>query len=167
MTRRTPLSVAAVLLVGAGLALVAVAPAPVPAQAADAAARAAADSARFDTKQAMAELEASIAGRADAPAESVWKNIQGFKGMPAGRLLRIMDVGFSRSLGVTCLHCHVAGRWDSDEKRPKRVARQMMAFTHDVNERLDEVSDLAGKNPAVNCTTCHRGQVVPALDLGK
>ena len=125
------------------------------------------DSVNFDTAKAIAELEASIKGRETAPAESVWKNIKRFKGMPAGRLLKVMDVGFSQSLGVNCLHCHVAGDWDEDAKRPKRVAREMMILSSSVNELLVEVPELASKNPVVNCTTCHRGEVKPATNLVK
>src|SRR5690242_16426557 len=50
-----------------------------------------------------------IAGRENAPAESVFKNIKMMKGMPAGRLVRIMNFGFGRSLGVGCVHCHTVG----------------------------------------------------------
>lgn len=124
------------------------------------------DSVHFDVKKAIAELEASIRGRENAPAESVWKNVKGFTGMPAGRLLRVMEMGFSRGLGVNCLHCHVPTDYASDEKRPKRVAREMMAFSRTVNAELREVKELDSKEPAINCTTCHRGQVKPALNLG-
>ena len=147
MNRRTSLSVlfvAAPVLVS--LALVpssrAQAPAgtPAPAVAAPAPATAAAiDSANFDTAKAIVELEASIKGRESAPAESVWKNLKGFKGMPAGRLLEVMDLGFSKSLSVNCLHCHLPTDYASDDKRPKRVAREMMAFSQAVNTQLHEV----------------------------
>ena len=30
---------------------------------------------------------------------------------------------------------------------------------------LKEIKNLKNTNPAVNCTTCHRGQVKPALNL--
>ena len=169
MKRRTTLSV---LLVAApvivSLALVpaprAQAPAATPPPA-PALTGAALDSANFDTAKAIAELEASIKGRENAPAESVWKNVKGFKGMPAGRLLKVMDMGFSKSLGVNCLHCHSPKDYASDDKRPKRVAREMMAFSRAVNTQLREVKELESKEPAINCTTCHRGQVKPALNL--
>ncbi len=128
-------------------------------------AQAALDSVNFDTKKAIAELEASIKGRENAPAESVWKNIKGFKGVPAGRVLQVMEMGFSPALGVNCLHCHKADDYASDAKRAKRVALEMMAFTGVVNTRLREVKELQSKEPAVNCTTCHRGRVKPALNL--
>jgi len=126
---------------------------------------AAVDSANFDTAKAIAALEASIKGRENAPAESVWKNVTGFKGMPAGRLLKVMEMGFSKGLGVNCLHCHHANDYASDDKRPKRAAREMMAFSRVVNAELKELKELESKEPAINCTTCHRGQVKPALNL--
>jgi hypothetical protein len=114
------------------------------------------------------ELTATIAGHEKDPAESVFKNIKSFKGMPAGRLLTVMNMGFSRSLGVSCTHCHNPEKWDSDEKRPKQVARDMKDFTAKINgELLPAVQNLESKKPFVTCTTCHRGDVKPATDLGK
>src|SRR5690242_9361613 len=48
---------------------------------------------------ARAVLE-KIAGHENEPAEQVFKNIQSLKGMPAGRLVRVMNMGYSRALGV-------------------------------------------------------------------
>jgi hypothetical protein len=32
-------------------------------------------------------------------------------------------------------------------------------------EMLKNIKNLKSENPVVNCTTCHRGQVKPALNL--
>jgi hypothetical protein len=32
-------------------------------------------------------------------------------------------------------------------------------------EQLKKIKNLKSENPGVNCTTCHRGQVKPALNL--
>src|SRR5688500_17438795 len=48
--------------------------------------------ARRDSGEAM--LLRRIAGRENLPAESVFKNIKVMKGIPAGRLVRIMNAGF-------------------------------------------------------------------------
>ena len=86
------------------------------------------------------------------------------KGVPATRLLRIMDVAYSQSLGVSCGHCHNTAKWDSDEKKTKQIARDMGKMVRRVNmELLRDVSGLS--NPAINCTTCHRGERKPALSL--
>ena len=107
----------------------------------------------------------SIAGRENAPAESVFKNIRAMRGMPAGRLVRVMNMGFGRSLGVGCAHCHVSGGWDKDDKPQKEVTRGMMRLVTTVNGELTKLQGLKSERPVVNCTTCHRGQIKPALDL--
>ncbi|HWN08689.1 MAG TPA: c-type cytochrome [Pyrinomonadaceae bacterium] len=120
----------------------------------------------FDQAQALAELRKSIAGKENEPAEKVFKNIQLLKGLPAGRLLRIMEMGYSRSLGVTCTHCHVPGEWEKDEKPTKQIARDMAAMVAAINnQHLKQIKNLKSESPVVNCTTCHRGQIKPALNL--
>lgn len=120
----------------------------------------------FDQVQAMADLQRAIAGKEELPAAEVFKNITQYRGVTAGRLLRIMEQGFSRSLGVTCAHCHVPGQWASEEKGTKQIAREMSKMVSTINgELLKKIPDLRSTNPTVNCTTCHRGQTRPALDL--
>ena len=120
----------------------------------------------FNQEAALAELRKSIAGKEEAPAETVFKNIQLFKGMPAGRVLRIMELGYSRSLGVNCTHCHIPGAWEKDDKPTKQIAREMAAMAAAINnQHLKQIKNLKSESPAVNCTTCHRGQTKPALNL--
>ena len=120
----------------------------------------------FDQAKALAELRKSIEGKEDQPAVDVFMNIKQYKGVTAERLLRIMEFGFSRSLGVTCTHCHVPGEWDSDEKGAKDTARAMSAMVSAINnEYLKNIATLNSANPSVNCTTCHRGQKRPALEM--
>ena len=120
----------------------------------------------FDQAQALAKLRESIAGKENEPAEKVFKNIQLLKGIPAARLLRIMELGYSRSLGVTCTHCHVPPEWEKEDKPTKQIARDMAAMAANINnEQLKKIKNLKSENPAVNCTTCHRGQIKPALNL--
>ena len=104
-----------------------------------------------------------IAGHEKEPAENVFKNVQIMKTTPAGRFLLIMNQGYSRALGVTCTHCHVEQDFSSDEKRPKRAAREMAAMHRGINEQLAKMKDLE-PNPQghfINCSTCHRGAVDP------
>ena len=120
----------------------------------------------FDQAAAIAELERQIAGKEDLPAAEVFKNITQYKGVSAARLLRIMDHGFSRGLGVTCTHCHIAGEWDRDDKATKQIARDMSKMMAAINtDLLKKIPNLRSTNPAINCTTCHRGQRRPALEL--
>ena len=120
----------------------------------------------FDQGQKLAELTKQIAGKENQPAEQVFKNIQILKGIPAGRLLRIMELGYSRSLGVNCTHCHVVDQWDKDDKPTKPIAREMSKMVQTINnDLLKPIKNLKGPNSVVNCTTCHRGQIKPALNL--
>lgn len=151
---RTAMCVAALALVairGAGAQQAAPAAPPAPA---------------FDQALAIAELKKAIAGKEELLAPEVFKNIKQYKGVTAGRLLRIMEYGFTRSLGVDCTHCHVAGQWDLDEKVTKQIAREMSAMMVIINgEYLKKIPNLKSTNASVNCTTCHRGQTRPALEL--
>jgi Photosynthetic reaction centre cytochrome C subunit len=114
---------------------------------------------------AAANILRSIAGRENQPAESVFKNIKIFKGIPAGRLVNIMNMGFGRSLGVSCGFCHVPGKWDLDDKEEKNTARLMFAMVQTINR--DYISKVptdparASPPPVVNCFTCHRGNSRP------
>lgn len=109
----------------------------------------------------VAALEKKIEGQENKPAEEVFKNIQLLKGMPAGRLLRVMQVAFNTSLGVDCTHCHIPDQWEKDDKEAKQTARKMWQFMGKVNQELKQT---IGKG-SINCTTCHRGQIKPATSM--
>ncbi|MEQ1921681.1 MAG: c-type cytochrome [Pyrinomonadaceae bacterium] len=120
----------------------------------------------FDQKAALAKLREQIKGKEKGPASAVFKNIQTMKDRPAGQLLAVMEFGYSRSLGVTCTHCHVPDKWESEEKPTKQIARDMAAMVAALNgTTLKGIKNLKSASPTVNCTTCHRGQVVPAINL--
>ena len=120
----------------------------------------------FDQAAAIAKLREQIKGRENEPAPTVFKNIQTMKNTPAGRLLSVMEMGFSRSLGVNCTHCHVPDKWELEDKTQKQTARDMSAMVSTINrELLKNIKNLKSQTPIVNCTTCHRGAVRPALDL--
>ena len=106
-----------------------------------------------------------IEGREKEPAGKVFKNIKlaWLQPTPAQQLLNIMEFGYSRALGVACTHCHVEDDFSSDDKRPKRAAREMAVMHRGINEQLSKMENLE-PNPEghyVNCTTCHRGAVNP------
>jgi hypothetical protein len=119
-----------------------------------------------DKEAQLAELRKKIAGQENKLSEEVFKNIQIFKGVPAGRLLRVMEMGYSKSLGVDCAHCHVPGQWEKEDKAEKQIARDMAGMVQTINTSLlKSIKNLKSQNPVVNCTTCHRGQTKPALNL--
>jgi hypothetical protein len=114
----------------------------------------------------VAALTKQIAGKENQPAETVFKNLMLLNKVPAGRLLAIMQIGYSKSLGVSCAHCHVAGEWQKDDKPPKQIARDMAAMSKTINQDLlKNISGLKDRTPVINCTTCHRGQLKPALNI--
>ena len=120
----------------------------------------------FNQADAIAKLKEQIKGKEKEPAEKVFKNIQSLKGVPAERLLAIMQMGYARSLGVTCTHCHTPEKWEAEDKPTKQIARDMSAMVKTINgELLKNIKNLQSATPTVNCTTCHRGQVKPALNL--
>jgi hypothetical protein len=91
-------------------------------------------------------------------------------------VLQFMNA-FDDSLGVQCAYCHVeqGGRLDfaSDEKREKRVARQMILLRDSINVVLPAIvgkpagagttsgEGHPGAPVRVLCSSCHRGLPVP------
>ena len=122
------------------------------------------DSAAASRQQTAQSLLAELGPRTALPAESVFTNIRILRGMPAGQLIRIMDGGFGRALGVTCAHCHEQTDWASDAKPAKRIARGMWAMDRLANEELRTIPDVSPQ-AVINCTTCHQGRVKPVANL--
>jgi len=120
----------------------------------------------FDQAAAIAKLKEQIKGRETELAPAVFKNIQTMKNVPAGRLLAVMEMGFAKSLGVNCTHCHVPDKWEAEDKTQKQTAREMSAMVTTINkDLLKNIKNLKNESPIVNCTTCHRGEIKPALNL--
>ena len=83
-------------------------------------------------------------------AEQQFKNIQALQGTPADQLMPAMQF-ITASLGVECDFCHVAGKFDSDDKKPKQIARKMIVMTLAINK------DNFSSHAEVTCYSCHRG----------
>jgi photosynthetic reaction center cytochrome c subunit len=127
---------------------------------------AAKDSVTLERERYVAEVRQEIAGKENLPAPQVFKNIKLLTELSAGRLLAVMNIGYGKSLGVSCTHCHTAGEWDREDKTQKQTARDMSKMVATINnDLLKNIPNLKGPNAIVNCTTCHRGQVKPALNL--
>lgn len=108
------------------------------------------------------QLEESIEGREDEPAETVFRNIQVLKGMPAKQVLNLMQESFAPALGVSCGHCHTKSGWHLDDKEEKGIAREMWKMTGEINERVQGIADPEAR---VHCATCHQGQTKPLLEV--
>ncbi|MBI2185739.1 MAG: photosynthetic reaction center cytochrome c subunit [Acidobacteria bacterium] len=114
-----------------------------------------------------------IAARAQAPAAPPpMRNLQVWpKDTPREQVVQTMRA-FNESLGVECNYCHVADL-ASDEKREKRVARQMILLRDAINVMLAAIVDKpAGAGPTagtgqpgapirVLCRDCHHGLPIP------
>lgn len=79
---------------------------------------------------------------------------------------------FASALGVRCVHCHVgednptlAGiDFKSDDRAPKRLAREMMRLVRTVNDELLAGLRAPGEpGTRVSCITCHRGMPRPVV----
>jgi photosynthetic reaction center cytochrome c subunit len=87
-------------------------------------------------------------------AEEQFKNIRALKGIRADQLIPAMQF-ISASLGVDCEFCHVHEKMDSDDKKPKKIARQMITMMLDIDK-----NNFEGRLE-VTCYTCHRGAATP------
>jgi photosynthetic reaction center cytochrome c subunit len=86
--------------------------------------------------------------------EEQFKNIQALKGIPADQLIPAMQF-IAASLGVECEFCHVHEKFDSDDKKPKKIARQMITMMLEIDK-----TNFEGRLE-VTCYTCHRGAAMP------
>lgn len=119
----------------------------------------------FKRDSLMRVVLASIAGRENMPAESVFKNIKIFKGVPAARVVNIMGRGFSPALGVSCGFCHVVGAYEKEDREEKQTARVMYAMVEAINkDYLMKIAEPGRNPPTVNCSTCHRGMTRPGAE---
>ncbi len=89
-----------------------------------------------------------------------FKNIQVLKDVPADQIIPTMQF-IASSLGVECDFCHVEHEFDKDDKKAKKVAREMMQMMFAINK-----NNFEGERE-VTCNTCHRGsphpQAIPAI----
>ncbi|MBI5913987.1 MAG: c-type cytochrome, partial [Bacteroidetes bacterium] len=104
-------------------------------------------------------------GKEHLSVDSVFANLQVLGGFPTENLVFAMDK-WAQALGVSCTHCHDPGNWASDAKPQKDIARQMVNLGELVNAELRKIQGLKTERPTVNCITCHRGQLKPAVRLG-
>ncbi|MBK9333412.1 MAG: c-type cytochrome [Ignavibacteria bacterium] len=111
------------------------------------------------------QIKESIVGKENLASDSVFSNIQMLKDVPAENLLNIMNKGFSNSLGVGCDHCHNTSDWASNEKNAKQISREMMKMSGQIRDMISNIKEIESEKATINCTTCHRGEIVPALKM--
>jgi hypothetical protein len=102
-----------------------------------------------------------LAAQAPEVAESVFKNIQVLKGIPADEFMDTMGM-FASSLLYDCTGCHVqeilTDRNAFAVATPRiQRARQMVVMVNAINKTY-----FAGQ-PRVTCFTCHRGDGAPEM----
>ncbi|MCL4864424.1 MAG: c-type cytochrome [Gemmatimonadales bacterium] len=115
---------------------------------------------------AVAAIRRQIAGKEELPAKEVFTNLKLLGDMPAGRLLNVMNGGYSRNLGVTCDYCHNTEDYGSDEKKEKETARAMVTMVGTIAAELGKITTIKSERPVVNCGTCHRGVPRPGVRPG-
>lgn len=102
------------------------------------------------------QVLASIAGRENESAGTVFKNVVYNKDMPAAKFVNMMDSTYGRALGWQCANCHVTTDFASDAKKDKGRAKLMIEMTSVINK--EHIPKLTPQNPQlVTCMMCHRG----------
>ena len=72
----------------------------------------------------------------------------------------------AKALDVECDHCHNVPDMASDDNPNKKIAREMMKMTAEINAKWIKQLKNAEKNQ-VTCGTCHRGHEEPPPFTGK
>ena len=80
--------------------------------------------------------------------------MQVLKDIPPDQIQLTMQY-IAASLGVQCNYCHVQGQNDSDDKEPKKIAREMMLMVDKLNAAYFD------GRPRVSCASCHNGRARP------
>jgi photosynthetic reaction center cytochrome c subunit len=111
---------------------------------------------------------APAAAQQPGSAGATRPNLTVLQALPESQLFPLMNL-LADSLGVRCDYCHVQATpdfaktpsnmggwvWTSDDKPPKRTAREMMQMVVDLN-----ATRFRGER-RVTCYTCHRGSTRP------
>jgi hypothetical protein len=105
-------------------------------------------------KQAAQQGPPTQAEMAGKTAGQFYKNIKVLTNVPADKLHDGMAY-ITAALGVRCEFCHQEGNFASDQKRPKRTARDMMTMLFAIDK------DNFDGRTEVSCYTCHQGHEKP------
>jgi hypothetical protein len=86
-------------------------------------------------------------------APEKFKNIKVLTDLRADQVRPSMEY-FTAALGVQCNFCHVPNQFDSDDKRPKGTAREMI-------QMVQRFSADKSNPITLTCATCHHGHQQP------
>lgn len=97
------------------------------------------------------------------------KNLQVLPADSPPDRLRAVMMGFTRSLGVRCTHCHVGEEgkplttydFAADTNPKKDVARGMLRMLGTINDQLKTIQPEKVDRVNMWCHTCHRGRPLP------
>ena len=119
-----------------------------------------------EARHRLAEEELNRIGDRDTfPADSVF-DLEVITGVTGRQLITMMDVDFGGGLGVNCTYCHVPGRYSREDSAQKEITRKMVLMVDTINLKLlKAIPGLSDSTARVNCVTCHRGHIKPALSL--
>ena len=103
---------------------------------------------------------------APALAHAQLKNLQVLPKTTSKEQIREIMKAQAKALDVECDHCHNVPDMASDDNPKKKIAREMMKMTFDINQKWIKPLKNAEKNQ-VTCGTCHRGHEEPPAFTGK
>ncbi len=113
-------------------------------------------------KTTLPVLAFAIVGAAVAHAQGAApKNLQVLPKTTTKQQLKVIMKGQAKALGVECDFCHDVPDMAADTNEHKKIARQMMKMTEDINTKWMKGWPGADKHP-VGCNTCHQGKPEPA-----
>jgi len=105
-------------------------------------------------ERVKAEAEVSplpaLGGQGPQVDASAGQNLQVLRGLSRSELRQTMRT-IASSLGVGCDACHIEGDRSSDKMPRKRIAREMLRMTLEIERNFFE----PGRGPT--CWSCHRG----------
>lgn len=97
----------------------------------------------------------AIAQQGKTAAEA-FKNITVLKDLPADQLMPAMQ-HMNTAFNGQCTFCHVQGKMEADDNNHKKIARQMITMTANLNKTHFEGRQV------VTCYTCHRKEGHPSV----
>jgi nitrate/TMAO reductase-like tetraheme cytochrome c subunit len=101
-------------------------------------------------------LALTIALTAGAALGGELKNLQVLPKTTTKEQVKAIMKAQAKALDVECDHCHDVPDMASDANAKKKIAREMMKMTAEINNRW-----LKGIKQPVTCGTCHRGKAEP------